>query len=563
MSGIKPKNTCFRKFRTSADLRQLPARFNYPFNHQPHELCLAAAKELQEDLEREFSQRFSRTELERVWAEEGKMFGVLLVRNENGEIGYLVAFSGVIGELDTYGSFVPSIYNRLEPDGFFKPEESNISAINDQIEELESDSEYAAEAAKHKESKQKSRAELTAFKFAAKQSKKKRKEMRRLIRAGEGSREMEIELQVLRNESQKVQYNLQQLENSWKEKLSSQTPAYRNQCKLIESLKDERKQRSAALQQRLFDSYELLNALGESRSVSDIFAETPLLRPPAGSGDCAAPKMLQFAYRNNYEPLSFAEFWWGKSPDSQIRKQGQFYPACRGKCGPILEFMLKGLNVESDPALKESAAANDLEFLFEDKDLAVIVKPSGLLSAPGKQISHCVQSILKSRYPQAAGPLIVHRLDMDTSGIMLIALNDESHKQLQAQFIARTISKRYTAVLDGQISKPAGEIDLPLAADYINRPSQQVCYQTGKPSKTLYKVLDQQAERTRVEFTPLTGRTHQLRVHAAHPQGLNAAIVGDNLYGNPDKRLLLHASYIRFQHPRSKETMEFENEAGF
>ena len=284
--------------------------------------------------------------------------------------------------------------------------------------------------------------------------------------------------------------------------------------------------------------------------------------PPGGTGDCAAPKLFQYAFQNNLKPLALAEFWWGGSPENGIRHHGEFYPPCRGKCQPILPFMLKGLGVELlfSP---EVDTCLEPDIIYQDDDIVVLNKPAGLLSIPGKEHSHSVTAWLATKFPDAIGLLLVHRLDMATSGLLLAAKNSVAHKMLQKQFLCRTVKKRYVAVLSKPIDTADKVIDLPLRVDLDDRPRQMVCYQHGKTALTEVEVISTDNESSRVYFYPLTGRTHQLRVHAAHSQGLSAPIVGDELYGARSGRMLLHADSLSFNHPLSGERMTFGSEVPF
>ena len=289
-----------------------------------------------------------------------------------------------------------------------------------------------------------------------------------------------------------------------------------------------------------------MNAEGEIKSLLDIFTAD---QPPAGAGECAAPKLLNFAFANNLKPICMAEFWWGQSPSSEIRTHGHFYPACKTKCQPILGHMLSATSVDENPLLTNFGEGKQIEMLFEDDYLCVIKKPEGLLSVPGKEITDSVATRMKARYPDATGPMVVHRLDQDTSGIMLIAKTLEVHKDLQAQFIKRSIKKRYVALLDGDQTPDSGVIDLPLRVDLDNRPYQVICYTHGKRAITRYEVIERKNGETRMQLNPVTGRSHQLRMHMAHQLGLNTPIKGDTLYGIKNTRLHLHADYITFTHP--------------
>ena len=282
-----------------------------------------------------------------------------------------------------------------------------------------------------------------------------------------------------------------------------------------------------------------------------------MIKPPAGSGECSAPKLLQYAFANDLKPITMAEFWWGKSPNSEIRKHKNFYPACQSRCKPILTHMLKGVDLEENKMLEGLSEEKELEIIFEDDVLIVINKPAEFLSVPGKEISDSVYTRMKKKFPDATGPLIVHRLDMSTSGILVLTKTKEANKILQSQFIKRTIKKRYVALLDGNLQENEGIIKLPLRVDLDDRPRQLVCFKHGKPAETRWKVIQRENNKTRVHFYPITGRTHQLRVHASYFNGLNAPIIGDDLYGKKANRLHLHAEFIEFFHPKTKEKISF------
>ena len=330
----------------------------------------------------------------------------------------------------------------------------------------------------------------------------------------------------------------------------------------MERLKTERKQRSAALQKQLFDQFQILNAKGEIKSLCALFKETEAQIPPAGAGECAAPRLLQYAYLHEMEPLAMAEFWWGESPKTELRRHGYFYPSCQNKCAPILKHMLQGLEVEENPLLQMNAE-HPIEVIWEDKWIAAINKPAGMLSVPGKSDLPSVEEWARMTYPQATGPLIVHRLDMATSGVMLIAKTKEIHEKLQQLFKNREIKKRYIAILNGTVEQDSGTIDLPICLNPDNRPQQMVSTIYGKEAVTQYKVLSRSDHRTRIAFYPITGRTHQLRVHAAHQLGLNMPIIGDELYGKKGDRLMLHAEKLEFVHPKTKEYISIEKKAEF
>ncbi|MEN9639732.1 MAG: hypothetical protein RLZZ262_1601, partial [Bacteroidota bacterium] len=331
----------------------------------------------------------------------------------------------------------------------------------------------------------------------------------------------------------------------------------------IEELKVERKRRSAALQDEIFSRFSFVNQQLEERSLGEIFKHTAEGRPIAGSGECAAPKLFQYAFLNGLHPIALAEFWWGESPKTVIRLHGHYYPACRGKCEPILTYMLNRTPVEPNPMLQNPAEGKELEVVWEDEHIVVVNKPAEFLSVPGKNIEDSVYQRLREKYPNATGPLVCHRLDMSTSGLLIAAKHEAAHKHLQQQFADRTVKKRYIALLEGIVSTDEGRVDLPLRVDLEDRPRQMVCYEYGKTAQTNWKVLERSNGRTRIHFFPVTGRTHQLRVHAAHASGLHCPIVGDDLYGERANRLHLHAEWLQIVHPITGQKMTFKALADF
>ena len=538
----------FHSFQTSIAGIELPRLFTYPFHYTPHPLCVMAAGEVQAYINKQTR-----------WKEEldkGKMFGVLIVRTSNGQTGYLAAFSGNLCGSNSHSFFVPPVYDLLKPDGFFKIEEEQISAINHQIGQLQNCDRYLELQQKMERETASSQQALSEARKVLKAAKEKR-EQRRLHRPNENEQAAMI------RESQYQKAEFKRLERYWKEQISEIKTELESFSSQIEALKAERRNRSAALQQKLFQQFNFLNAKGETKNLCAIFEETVQKTPPAGAGECAAPKLLQYAYLSGLSPIAMAEFWWGESPKTEIRHHGYYYPSCRGKCEPILRHMLQGLNVEPAPSERYSLSQNMQEILFEDQWLLVLHKPEGVLSVPGKSEEQSIYSLLRARYPEATGPLVVHRLDMATSGLLLAAKTQEVHRHLQAQFENRSIKKRYIALLDGILPEEEGVIDLPICPDYLDRPRQMVNEELGKTAITRYRVMDRKNGQTRIAFFPLTGRTHQLRVHAAHPLGLNCPIVGDELYGRKAERLYLHAEYLEFIHPVSGQRMVIEKKAEF
>jgi hypothetical protein len=538
------------RFTTSISDIPLPERFTYPFCYTPHPLCVMAAEEVQHYLSKQSD-----------WQEElsqGKMFGVLIVQTEDGSIGYLTAFSGILAGKNIHPYFVPPVYDLLQPQGFFKIEEENISAINRRIRRLEEDKKYIDLRSNLTQTTQSAQDALSIAKTQLKEAKDKRELLRK---TGQLDAKEEADL-IRESQFQKAEYK--RLERSWKDKIASLQVEAGNWEKQIQELKAERKVRSAALQQQLFEQFRMLNYRGEVITLCDIFEQTVHKTPPAGAGECAAPKMLQQAYLHHWKPIAMAEFWWGNSPRNEVRHHGYYYPACKGKCEPILRHMLQGLEVEANPMQQETERGNEkLNIVYEDQWLLIINKPAGMLSVPGKERQTSIYDLARKAYPEADGPMIVHRLDMATSGLLIIAKDKKTHQHLQAQFKNRSIRKKYIALLNGVVPEDEGTIELSLCPNPLDRPRQMVDTQYGKPAITYYQVLERTDKYTRIAFYPHTGRTHQLRVHAAHPSGLHCPIIGDELYGKKDKRLYLHAESIEFTHPVNGQSMCITEKADF
>ncbi len=538
----------FHPFSSSVAYISLPEKFTFPFHYTPHPLCVKAAEELQQYLQQQDD-----------WQDDllkGKMFGVLVVKTSLGELGYLAAFSGILAGKNLQPFFVPPIYDLQQPDGFFAVEEAAISEINVCIRQLVIDDRYIS-----------TQKELnTLSSFAQKEIETAKADYKKAQQIREEKRQKHpssVELSAMIRESQHQKAELRRLKQYWEKQIVDKRAELQMFVDEIDVLKKERKNRSAALQQQLFAQFKLLNGKGEIRDLCDIFRETVQKVPPAGAGECAAPKLLQYAYQHHLCPVAMAEFWWGNSPKQEIRHHGYYYPACKSKCEPILNYMLQGLDVEENPLEKETGCFKSLEIVYEDEWLLVVNKPAGMLSAPGKITGQSVYQWMKERYPDATGPLIVHRLDMATSGLLLMAKTKDVYLSLQSQFATRQVKKRYIALLDGLLAVKDGIITLPLCLNPEERPRQMVSSEYGKPALTEYRVISSDEKRTRIAFYPLTGRTHQLRVHASHLQGLNTPIVGDELYGKNADRLYLHAEYLEFKHPVTGELIRIEREADF
>lgn len=544
----------FTSFKKSITGISLPETFTFPFYYEPHILAELATEELQEYLiyQTEINHSFG---LKKETHEIGKMFGVLVVTNQKKEIGYLSAFSGNIENQQKLNRFVPPIYDILATNSFFKVANEELIALSEEIKNLETSEKHLAlqkvVLANNKE--------VSTLISIEREKLKLRKQHRKIRKQQVLSDEF---LEQLKNESLHDKFYLKELICYYEDKFIKQQETLNTHNKTISDLKMLRNNKSNALHQKIFDQYQFLNITNKEKSLTAIFNELNL-QAPAGTGDCAAPKLLQYAFLHNLKPIALAEFWWGKSGNSSIRKHKNFYPSCNGKCKPLLTHMLDGIVLDKNPLLLNLAKNKKIKIIFEDDEMLVINKPTELLSVPGKSVTDSVYSRLAKKYPKSVNFLIIHRLDMSTSGIMLIAKTKKANQFLQKQFITRTIKKQYIALLDGLIHNNQGEIDLPLRVDLYDRPKQLVCFEYGKIAKTIWKVLERKNNKTLIQFTPITGRTHQLRVHAAHILGLNTAIVGDDLYGKKNNRLHLHAKYIQFIHPKTKEVMEFVTKENF
>ena len=597
-----------------------PRQFTYPFCYEPHPLCIAAAKEVQRYIEESG-----------VWKDEkgpGKMFGVLCVRekikgkseksegegvDEMEHIGFLAAYSGLLAGRNDWGYFVPPVFDAQQPDGYFKTEERAISALNKEIDALQKSDMYLAQRSEYEDAKL--RVEQSIEQMRCRVAEAKRQRDARRHEAEQGGEPLTAEEKAaMVHESQHLKAELRRLKQQCTATLDQlRRPLAEHEAR-VDALHRQRREMSDALQQWLFSQYRMLNANGEERDLVDIFGETINAMPPAGSGDCCAPKLLQYAYANGLEPVCMAEFWWGDSPKQEIRHHLHYYPACRSKCLPILTHMLRGLDVEPNPLAQPKT--NDVpRIVYEDDTIIVVDKPAGMLSVPGKAVAdgdvalngnaahaddnvaldveeyvrqyltknsqltpkNSQLSTLNSQLPKA-----VHRLDMDTSGLLVLALTDEAYIELQRQFASREVKKRYEAVLDGKPSVLCGapgskwlsvshdgregRISLPLIADIMDRPRQRVDFDNGKTALTDYRIERLLPNgRTLVSLYPLTGRTHQLRVHCAHNEGLACPILGDPLYGHGchTSRMYLHAAMVEFRHPVTGERLRFESASGF
>ena len=520
--------TAFHPLHTSIPW---PQRMNNPLDYEPHPLCLLAADEVRAYLN-----------TRQDWTDEvasGKMFGVLVCEDASGQLGFLAAYSGQIGGREDWPWFVPAVFDYLQPDGYFKQEEARITTLNQRVKQVETTPQRISIQQKVTRLRQQASMEVEAYRVMMQQAKERRDAQRKT--AGED--------EAMIRESQFQKAELRRLKTRWNEQVAQAEACLKPFDDELTQLKQERKQRSDALQRWLFDHFLMANAQGQYRSLTDIFVDTPQGVPPSGSGECCAPKLLQYAFLHHLRPLSMAEFWQGRSPRMEIRHHDQFYPACRGKCKPILGWML--------PMTSEKPATKHLpSIIHKTATFLVVYKPAGLLSVPGLSDAPSVESILKQQYPEV---YMVHRLDMDTSGLLVVALTPDAYHHLQRQFLARTVQKRYVAVLEHDV-EGSGTIDLPLRPDPLDRPRQVADAEHGKSALTSYQSLGHQ----RVQLIPHTGRTHQLRVHCAHEQGLHNPIKGDPLYGREKAdRLYLHAEQLSFDDPETGERLTFHYPSPF
>ncbi|WP_297892325.1 pseudouridine synthase [Shewanella sp.] len=573
--------SCFTSFTQAIDAYALPQRFTFPFYYEPHPLCVIAAEELQQHLETQQDWHHNFGLRGELTGAIGKMFGVLLVQNPQGEVGYLSAFSGKLAEQNHWPRFVPPVFDMLAKDNFFHAENLQINQLNQQLAALETHPDIPRLNAELITKQTQAEAQLAAHRQLMIAGRKSRKTQRSQLAnqltsapSDEKQRENAAIEAKLSQESINEKNQLRDIKHYWEQQINAISQALSQLTDKRDALRQERKQLSAALQQKLFEQYRFLNIRGAEKSLNGIFKGTVELTPPAGSGECAAPKLLHYAFKHGLKPLAIAEFWWGAPPKSEIRRHKQFYPACLRKCQPILGHMLQGLDIDDNPLLINPAEGKNVAILYQDDAMAIVNKPAEFLSVPGKEIEDSVYARMRQAFPHATGPLIVHRLDMSTSGLMVIALTKEAHKQLQKQFIQRTVTKRYVALLDGipdqmtaQVAdqQTTGHISLPLRGDLDDRPRQLVCQEFGKVAQTHWELnhIDENTRQTRVYLSPKTGRTHQLRVHCAHTEGLNTPIVGDDLYGRRANRLHLHADLLCLEHPVSREQLRFQVDPDF
>lgn len=557
---------CFTPFTADVSDIDLPEKFTFPFCYEPHPLSQIAAKQLQQHLESQsaWQHDFGFSDNSK---SAGKMFGVLVVKNAQGQLGFLSAFSGKLADQNHLPHFVPPVFDMLTEGSFFLEGTAPINAINHQIKQLEDDPELALLQQTIRDFKQQAQQEMEALRLSIVDSRKQRKALRKQAEANLQGEALQTIFDELGKQSVAEKAQQRHLKAHWLDQIEQAEQQWQNKIDVIEQLKQDRKQQSAKLQQKLFAQYQFLNQAQQSKSLLDIFNTTANPTPPAGSGECAAPKLLQYAFAHGLTPICLAEFWWGASPKSEIRQHKKYYPACQSKCQPILSHMLEGITLDENPLLKNHAQGKELDIIYQDEAIVVVNKPAEFLSVPGVNVSDSAYTRLQALFPDVEGPFVLHRLDMSTSGLLVFALTKRANKSLQKQFITRGVEKRYVALLDGELTAQQGEINLPLRGDLEDRPRQMVCFEHGKPAQTHWQLIETTDHngqpKSKVYLYPKTGRTHQLRVHCAHQDGLNMPITGDDLYGEKANRLHLHAQQLAFDHPYTKQRMVFEVEAEF
>lgn len=527
---------------------ELPQGFDSPFCNRPSALARAAALAMQSDLQ------------QRNWGSHnffadgnGQMFAVLVVRDSSGQLATLYGFAGQLGGEWLVEGFVPPAFDVQQREQMLKVADSAATEIRDELLRQRSNEAYSL--------RQSNLQRITKELYEQTQRLQKalvaRKAERRVARASANAEQL-VQLQRQGEEDARLRAQNKRTSKAQLQELQQQLDHFQAP---IDELQQQLEQLNQTTIESNSASYTLLNGLGETADLSEIFAGRPVL---PGIGDCASPKLLSYAYQQALQPVAMTEFWWGAAPKEAIRHHGHFYPACRGRCGPLLAFMLQGLSAGVQPDhMQPCVDPEEPAILYEDNHLLVINKPIDLLSVPGLSVVDSVQSRLQARHADMPELQLVHRLDQSTSGLLLVAKTRQDHKVLQRQFTQRSIQKRYVALLDGVTQTQSGEVDLPLRVDLEDRPRQLVCRKYGKASLTRWEVISQEGGYTRVALYPVTGRTHQLRMHMAHPRGLGLPILGDELYGTPGHRLHLHAEQLRFIHPRSGEEVNFCADAPF
>ncbi|MEZ9477500.1 pseudouridine synthase [Vibrio splendidus] len=540
--------------QTATQDLSIPTRFTFPYYYTPHPTCELAMLQLQQSL---IDCGVNETS-------QGNLYAVLLVQNPTTqELGYLSAFSGL--QLDsslasqlTSIAFVPSAFDGQQFQSHNSANLARQSQLADDIKKLQQSHNLDALVTELQELTVESAQAIEAFQLAMAANKTQRNELRDQANQEKALGNLESAANLLKqlgNQSSQEKRDLKALRIEWKQKIAER----QSQVDLIDSELKNRKQDHQAISEQLetqrLSHYRFIDQALESKSLLELLDGKDALE---GSGDCCLPKLLNFTFEHGFKPLALSEFWWGLPPTDIIRQHANLYPVCQSKSFEILDHQLTHVELEDNPLIVNPAVGKSFDIVYEDDEIVVVNKPEEFLSVPGKFIEDSVYTRIKAHYPNATGPLIIHRLDMSTSGLLILALTAESNKHIQKQFIDRTVEKRYTALLDGEITGVSGDISLPLRGDITDRPRQLVCHEHGRNADTYWEAIDTSNGKTKVHLYPKTGRTHQLRVHCAHPLGLGVPIRGDDLYGYKRERLHLHAGYLKLIHPTTGEWMEFE-----
>ncbi|MDR9828913.1 pseudouridine synthase [Vibrio sp. FNV 38] len=535
----------------------LPQRFTFPYYYTPHPISQTAVEDLQQKLTHNGIDQHA----------TGHLYAVLVVEHQDtGNLGYLSAFSGQALDQDLQAnastlSFVPSVFNLSAFNEHYAQQLKQKNLLTQEIALLAKQHNLVELAQQLENQKLAQRSAIEQYQQRMAENKAHRNALR--IEAEKeltSEQELNVALKQMANQSSQEKRELKALRIQWKNTLADTQQQIEHAQQRIESTQSQYQALSKEIESLRLTYYSFINKHGEEQTLLDLLHGQPAIE---NSGDCCLPKLLNYAFSHQLKPLATAEFWWGCPPKQEIRQHGNFYPVCQSKCFEIIEHQLTDIALDDNPLIVNPAVGKSFDIVYEDNDVVVVNKPAEFLSVPGKFIEDSIYTRIKARYPDATGPLIIHRLDMSTSGLLVLALNSESNKHIQKQFIERKVDKRYTALLDGTVIKQSGDINLPMRGDITDRPRQLVCDEHGRHAETHWQVIERRENQTLVYLYPKTGRTHQLRVHCAHPNGLGVPISGDDLYGFKRDRLHLHAGYIKFIHPRTGESMEFEVPANF
>ncbi|MEP0755693.1 pseudouridine synthase [Trichocoleus sp. Lan] len=512
------------------------------------------------------------------YSDEGKMYGILLVELPHGEQQVLKAFSGLLNGNSTIEGWVPPIPGRDEVALEEAHTLAQLEAIKQELITLKQLPEWQQYETLSRQFEQ----QLQEMSDRHRDCKQQRHRKRQLICETLTGKVLTIALEELDEESRQHGIERRMLKRQQNEVLQPLKELIEATQARMRELKQQRKELSRELQTQMHAAYRLTNFAGESLSLQELMPGGSM---PTGTGDCCAPKLLHYAATHGLKPLAMAEFWWGSSSADGDKIQGEFYGACAERCQPLMGFLLSGWEPSPPfpsplPPLKKEGMEEgvrspspirggvwgEVPIVYEDEWLIAMNKPAGFLSVPGRY-HHTFDSVLsrlRHLLPDGMAIASVHRLDRETSGILLLARDRQTHRQLSWQFQQRQVYKVYEALLSGSVTIEQGAIALPLWGDPENRPYQKVD-ERGKPSLTRFQVIAREGDWTRIEFMPLTGRTHQIRVHAADPRGLGVTILGDRLYGcrATVSRLHLHARELRFVHPQSGETLHLQVKTPF